>query len=303
MPRSEGLIFSALLHIGVVLFAILGLPHLFKKPPPEDMTIAVQLINIAKETRATTVTKTPPEPKAKPEDEPQPPTPTPPKFEPPKPAPAPAPAPAPEPAPKPPEPEPKPAPPQPTPAPPPPPLPEVKPEPKPEPPKPAPPKPEVKPKPPEQKPAQKPQDDASFDALLKNLSKRDTTPSPEKSQPQKNPQAPQHVASAQPIAPLGSQLTTSELDLIKQQIQDCWNEPVGAKDVTDLSAWILVTMNPDGTVQSAQITDQNNQQFAESARRAPLNPQCHQLQVPPDKYAGASGWNTIKLHFTPQGIE
>jgi hypothetical protein len=177
--------------------------------------------------------------------------------------------------------------------------PEPKPEPKPPEPKPEPPK----PKPPEPKPDKKKQD-AEFDALLRNLSTRQPTPDkPEKPKLQRPVPQQQAMASSQPIAPLGSQLTTSELDFIRQQIQDCWNEPVGAQDVQTMYADIQVQMNPDGTVRSAQIIRTNNQTFAESARRAPLAAECHQLKVPLDKYAGANGWNVIDLHFTPQGIQ
>lgn len=306
MLDRRGYVFSAALHLMVVLVAILGLPSLFKPEPLEETPIVVELVNKAPETHATRKVETPPKPKAKPEDiaEAEQPKPEPKKVEPPKSAPAPAP----EPAPKPPEPKPeppKPAPPEPPPPPAPPPLPPVpRPEPKPPEPKPEPPRPEAKPKPPEPKPRpKKPQDDAAFDALLRNLSTHPTAQTPDKPKPQKPTPPQQAAASSQPMAPLGSQLTTSELDFIRQQIEDCWNAPIGARDVQTMFADIKVRMNPDGTVQSAEITDSNNQNFAESARRAPLNPQCHQLKVPLDKYSGSNGWSVIYLHFTPEGIQ
>lgn len=291
MLDRRGYVFSAALHLLVVLIAVLGLPSLFKPEPLEETPIVVELVNKAPETHATRKADTPPKPKAKPEEiaEAEQPKPEPKKVEPPKPAPAPTP----EPAPKPPEPKP------------PPPSPEPKPpEPKPPEPKPEPPKPEAKPKPPEPKPRpKKPQDDVAFDALLRNLSTRPTAQTADKPKPQKPTPPQQAAASSQPMAPLGSQLTTSELDFIRQQIEDCWNAPIGARDVQTMFADITVRMNSDGTVASAEITNSNNQNFAESARRAPLNPQCHQLKVPLDKYAGANGWSVIYLHFTPEGIQ
>jgi hypothetical protein len=326
MPQRVGLILSAVLHLILVLVIVFGLPSFFEPKPVEDTPIAVELVNLAPETRATQLTQTPPKPKAKPEEvaqatppKPEPPKPEPPKPEPPKPAPAPVPKP-PEPKPEPPKPEPpKPEPPKPAPPPPPEPKPEPKPEPpKPEPPKPEPPKPEPpKPEPPKPeaaKPAPKPdpkpqpkkkEDDAAFDALLRNLSKKPSAPAPDQPAQQKQVAAAAPRASAQPIAPLGAQLTTSEMDLIKQQITECWNVPAGARDAQDLRPQFRVYMNQDGTVRSAQLlnpertSDPFFQAAADSARRALFNPRCSPLKLPPDKY---NMWQTFTITFDPKDI-
>jgi len=268
--------YSAIFHIAVIV-TLYGLAHwhLFDRTLDEETPIVVQIVNLGPQTRATQVNPTP-----QPEKPPQVA-----QAEPPKPAP-PAPPPEPKPAPPEPKPEPKPEPP--------------KPEPKPEPPKPEP-KPEPKPdlpKPPPSKPQPtKTKDDATFDTLLKNLSKHDPAR-----------EAPPQVATAepktssQPKAPLGPSLTMSERDLVRQQLHDCWAEPVGAKDEQTLFAVVRIYMNPDATVRSAEIVDHNNLQFAESARRAALNPSCHQLKLPPDKYGGSTGWNSITVTFRPTGV-
>jgi hypothetical protein len=269
MPRRT-LLYSALFHVAVAV-ALYGFYHFhfFDRVIAEDTPLVVQLVNPAALTRATEVNPTPPKPeKPKEVAQAEPPKPEPPKPEPPKPEPPPPPPP-PDPAPKPPEPPPPP--------------------PKPEPPKPAPPPPPSKPEPPKKK-----EDDSAFDALLKNLAKRDSAPT--------KVAATEPKASTQPIAPLGSQLSTSELDLVKRQIEGCWFEPVGARDVQTLVANIRIYMNPDATVRSAEIVDHNSLPFAESALRAALNPSCHQLKLPLDKYAGAGGWNIITLTFTPKGV-
>ncbi|HXP29860.1 MAG TPA: hypothetical protein VN832_02135, partial [Stellaceae bacterium] len=84
MIERRGLILSAVLHVVVLATMVLGLPNLFARPLPEDTPIAVELVNIAPETRATKVNKTPPVPK-KPDEvaQDQPPAPPPPKPEPP----------------------------------------------------------------------------------------------------------------------------------------------------------------------------------------------------------------------------
>jgi hypothetical protein len=298
MPRRV-FVYSAAFHLAVVV-TLYGLIHwhFFSRPIPEETPIVVQLINIAPETRATQVTRTPPKPE-KPQDVAQVETPKPPKPEPPKPEPPP-PSPPPSPKPEPPKPEPpKPEPPKPEAAKPPPPPPqEAKLEaPKPEPPKPAPPP--TKPAPPKKK-----SDDTDFDALLKNLAKKDPARTPVE-QSKQVAAAPSQKASSQPIAPLGSQLTTSELDLVKQQIEACWNPPAGARDAKGLTPEFRVYMNQDGTIRSAsQLNPERNsdpffQAAADSALRALRNPRCQPLKLPPQKY---DQWQTFTITFDPKDL-
>lgn len=274
MPERGSFLFSAILHVAVVIAFVVGLPHLFESKIPEDEPIAVQLVNIAPETRATQVNPAPPVPQAKPElAQNEPPKPEPPKPEPPKPEPAPPPpAPAPPAPPAPPPPVEKPQPPKPSPPPPPPPA----------------------PKPPV--PSQKKPDDSSFDQLLKNLANR-------KAAPQQQAQGPAQKSS-QPLAPLAAQLSTSEIDVLKRQIEACWNVPAGARDAENLRPEFRVMMNPDGTVRSAQLlnpkpSDPFFQAAADSANRALLNPRCQPLKLPPEKY---DQWQIINFTFDPKDI-
>src|SRR4051794_35548939 len=64
-PR--GLVFSAALHVAVVALILFGLPSLFHRPPPQETPIAVELVTIAPETRATQPNPYKPKPEAKPE--------------------------------------------------------------------------------------------------------------------------------------------------------------------------------------------------------------------------------------------
>lgn len=300
MLDRSGYIASGILHLGLVLLFILGLPNFFRHRLPEETPLVVQLVKIGPETRATQVTKTPPTPEAKPEvaQEPPPVKPTPPAPEPPKI----------EPKPEPPQlvkpPEPQLVPPEP-----PPPAPPVKPVP----PAPIPPVPAPKPAaPPEAKPVQVPppkpqppkpkENQADFDTLLKNLAKND----PARSQPDQPKQNnPNRRQSSQPIAPLGAQLTASELDLVKQQIYQCWNVPLGARDTQDLTPEFRVSMNPDATVRAVELlnterySDPNFRAAADSARRALFNPACTPLKLPLDKY---NEWQTFTITFDPKDI-
>jgi outer membrane biosynthesis protein TonB len=299
----RGVVLSVAVHLVLGSLFIFGLPRLFAPPPPEDMPMAVELVTFAPETRATRPNPNPPRPNAKPEvpavdapvakPEPEPPVPTP--VPPPS---AEAPPPAPEP-PKPPEPKPTPL---------------LKPpEPKPEPPKPTErveaPRPKEKPEPPQQvaknesKADQKKYDPSQFDALLKNLATQPSAPSLDA--PPQRPRVASARPSSQPRALLGSQITASEVDLVRQQIARCWNVPAGARDAKDLVVEVRVIVDPDGTVRQATIVDQARlgdaffRAAAESARRAFFNPLCRPLHLPPDKYAI---WKDLVVDFSPKDI-
>jgi hypothetical protein len=308
---SRSMVLSAVLHVVLGSLLIIGLPRLFDPAPLEEMPIAVQLVTIAPETRATRPNPNLPRPDAKPEvPEVEAPAPKPqPKPEPPKPAPVPPSAAAVS------QPADEPAPPEAKPAPPPPPKP---PEPKPE-AKPVEklevPKPREKPEPPrqlakleakpeEKKLEEKKYDPRQFDALLKNLAPVHTAMTADARPESPRPTAAR--ASSQPKAPLGSQLTASELDMVRHQIAQCWNVPAGARDAKDLVVEIKVIVDPDGTVRQATIVDQGRlggdpfyRAAAESARRAFFNPLCRPLHLPAEKYAI---WKDLVVDFSPKDI-
>jgi hypothetical protein len=319
VKMPEGIAFSAVVHIGTLALVLIGLPQLFRSPPPLESPIAVQLVTIAPETKATQPNPYRPRPEAKPDQAVAPPAPKPePKPEPPTPVPEPpaaaaAPAPTPPPAPKP---EVK------APAPPPPPPKPIETQAPPPPPTPAP-RPERKPDPAafdklvknlEQKkpdPAafdklvknleEKRPEPAAFDSLLKNLTRQQTAEAPD-APPQPRRTAATAAPSSQPKAPLGAQLTASEIDLIREQLIPCFNPPFGAKEKPDLAAEIRVVMNRDGTVQQAQVVDQGQyasdqiyRALADAGVRALKDSRCTPLRLPPDRY---EVWQKIVFPFS-----
>ena len=305
----RGLALSGVLHLVLGSLFIFGLPTLFHPPAPQEMPIAVQLVTMGPETRATHPNPNLPEREAKPDvPVPGPPGPKPESQPtPPQPAPPPSAAAAPPAPPTPAPPEQKPAPP-----PPPPPLPEPKPAPPPPPPKPV--EKVEAPQPTPERPQQiaraeakaeaRKYDPGQFDALLKNLAAQDTAPSPD--EPPQRMRTASGAASSQPRAPLGSQLSASEVDMIREQISRCWNIPAGARDAKDLVVELRVEVGPDGMVQQAAIVDQgraNADPFfraaAESARRAFFNPLCRPLRLPPDKY---DVWKDMVVDFSPKDL-
>ena len=128
---------------------------------------------------------------------------------------------------------------------------------------------------------------------------RDTIRGVTKGRPKSSPPEP-------PKASTGQRLTISELDSIRRQIEACWSIPAGARDAENLIVDISVIMNPDGTVQRAEIVDRSRltgdpfyRAAAESALRAVLHPRCSPLRLPPQKYRQ---WRRFTLSFNPKEL-
>jgi hypothetical protein len=170
--------------------------------------------------------------------------------------------------------------------------------------------PKIKPPPPRERVKEEPRTEqkkytpALFETLLKNLARNATAPSEEAPPRRESPASGR--ASSQPKAPLGASLSASEVDLIRAQIERCWDVPTGARDAKNLVVVIRVSVNPDGSVRTATIVDRGRLESdpyfraaAESARRALFNPLCTPLHLPPDKYPL---WRNMVLNFSPKDI-
>lgn len=309
---KSGVIFSVGLHGALIAATLFGLP-IFERPEPFDETpVFVEMVEIDEIRNAP-----PPEPVREPEPEKEP-EPVPEPVAEPEPVPEPEPEvaalpPEPEPAP---EPEPEPAP-----------IPEpvVEPEPEPEPEPVVEPKPE--PKPPEPKTAKavvkkKPKPPAQFDAasLLKDLAVlKKSQPAPEKKEEAEKPEKKDFAASIRsalksnsPPAPYNPErkVSMTELDSMRRQVIEqvtpCWNINPGAQNAENLAVVIRMSMNPDGTVQSAIIDDQARyyrdtffQSAADAAKRAVLNPRCNPIKLPADKF---QVWRNITINFDPREL-
>ena len=288
--------YSVLFHAVVFMIGYVGMPY-FKRPPAlTDAPIMVEIVHIDELTNAP-----PPEPEKKPEPEakkPPPPPPPPPKKAPKTVAPPPPPKPDPEVAVLPPEPKPK-----------------AKPKPKPKPKQKAKPKPKPKQRLAKVKPRRKPKPPDAFASVLKTVEKLKARPKPKEKKPEKKTEKKKKSFEQQMAQALSSPsirhnplqpLAISEIDLIRQQIRECWSLPAGAKDAENLSIEIRMAMNPDATVREARILDQGRlhsdplfRAAAESALRAVLNPRCNPLKLPLEKY---NQWRNMILIFDPRDM-
>lgn len=319
---KRGWFFSALLHGGVIVAVVLGLPQMFESDAldPSDRPIPVSLVEIADEASAPEpepVVEPEPPPEAAPEPEPPPPPepvaePEPPQVVEPEPEPEPAPAdfaaldPAPvlEP-----EPEPEPPPPAPAEAPEPAPeTPEARAEPEPE------PAPEPAQDTPPPVPLAKPQD---FAALLKNLTDEEPAPPPA---PAPEPAAAEEVEPLEDLlesligpedaAPAEAEtqvlLTGPErraiADAIREKVERKWSVPIGVRDAGELLVTLRIQLNQNGSVHTVEIVDDsgsgpNYRTMAESARRAVLK--ASPFEVLTDYRDSYEGWRDITMTFSP----
>jgi hypothetical protein len=143
-----------------------------------------------------------------------------------------------------------------------------------------------------------------FNSVLKNLLAEETPKVEESGNPI---DAPYNPDQPEGVAPTSSDtLAISEIDALKYQLARCWNVPAGAMNAQDLIIDIRITVNPDRTVQAAEIVDRsryNTDTFfaaaAESARRALFHPTCTPLELPADKYVL---WHEMTIRFNPRDM-
>jgi hypothetical protein len=237
----------------------------------------------------------PPKPEPKPDPTPPPPPPPPPP-QPPQaaaPEPPPKPTPPPPPPPQPPPPAAAAAPPEPSPETPPPP-------PEPQPPKPAapvktamaPPMPRVRPRPPSPPTDQKKNFDDKITALL---TKSDATPT---------------AAVSDRVATVGSSkssselaMTQNEIDALRARIVACWDIPLGASNADEVRTGVLFHLNQDGTVAGdPEITSRPDGRYSQIAPESVVRAieKCAPYTLPPEKYSGEAGWNTVALDLYPR---
>ncbi|HEY8963053.1 MAG TPA: energy transducer TonB, partial [Alphaproteobacteria bacterium] len=146
------------------------------------------------------------------------------------------------------------------------------------------------------------EDQAEFSSVLKNLVGEEAPPQPD-SVPRDTPrQAPQLTSPA----PLGSQMSMSEMDALRAQLAQCWRVLPGARDAATLVVDIEVTVGPNKIVQSSHIVDQlryNSDSFfraaADSALAALRSPTCTPLDLPSDKY---DQWKNMTVRFDPKDM-
>ena len=286
----DALVYSVLSHAVIMVIGYFGLPYIQREAVLTNTPIMVEIVNVSELTNAPPPKpekKPPPKAEKKPPQHPKKPSQT---AAPPPPPPAKDPEVAALPA----EPKPK-----------------AKPKPKPE----AKPKPKPIRKLAKAKPRRKPKPPDAFTSVLRTVEKLKNRPPPkenkkEDKKPEKKETFEQQMAQALMSRtarhdPLRS-LAISEIDLVRQQIRECWSLPAGAKEAENLSIEIKMAMNPDGTVRQARILDQNRLQSdpffraaAESALRAVLNPHCNPLKLPPEKY---QQWQNMILIFDPRDM-
>jgi hypothetical protein len=100
------------------------------------------------------------------------------------------------------------------------------------------------------------------------------------------------------IGPMG----LSDIDRIRQQVSSCWSPPIGTAGAETLIVDIIVSLDRDGSVLTAEVENKARMSFdrtyrvaAEEALRTMSK--CSPLPVPPDKY---EQWKNFIFSFDPK---
>lgn len=100
----------------------------------------------------------------------------------------------------------------------------------------------------------------------------------------------------------GEALQINEIDIVRKQIIDEWNIPLGIKNIHKYQVTIAITMNPDRTVRSVKLKHSSNAMtdeynvFANSVLNAITKFKYKPLLFPIAKY---KQWKELELPFTP----
>lgn len=152
------------------------------------------------------------------------------------------------------------------------------------------------PKPPRRPPRSQPQPAFDADRIAALLDKRD---------PQRNAATGEalnrtpSLGTARGNAP---QLTQTEIDALRAQIEACWNPPAGAVDGKELIVQVRIMLRPDGSLSGAPVVlNRGSNPFfqvaAESAMRAVRR--CQPYRLPIAKY---EVWKDVEVTFDPRNL-
>ncbi|MDC0861417.1 hypothetical protein OAQ08_02305 [Alphaproteobacteria bacterium] len=100
---------------------------------------------------------------------------------------------------------------------------------------------------------------------------------------------------------VGEKMTISEVDVLTQQLISCYTVPAGAKELEKIKIQVQILVNPDRTINDANIkniakmqTDPYYRTAGEAALRAFKHPNCSVLMLPEGKY---EMWKEINFTF------
>lgn len=106
---------------------------------------------------------------------------------------------------------------------------------------------------------------------------------------------------------ISNKISVSELDALRQQLQQCWLVPPTVMSEKDLVVEAAIDLDMSGMVTDIKILNlKDGQKFrsfreaVQSVRQALRAPECSPLKLPADKY---HQWKKCVLRFSPRGID
>ena len=97
-------------------------------------------------------------------------------------------------------------------------------------------------------------------------------------------------------------MTQNEIDALRARIVACWDIPLGASNADEVRTAVQFHLNQDGSLAGEpEITKRPDGRYNAIAPESVIRAirKCAPYALPPDKYAGDTGWNTVALDLYP----
>jgi colicin import membrane protein len=97
-------------------------------------------------------------------------------------------------------------------------------------------------------------------------------------------------------------MSQNEIDALRARIMGCWDIPLGAVNAGEVRTGVLFHLNQDGSVAGQpEITSRPDGRYNQIAPESVIRAieKCAPYSLPPEKFAGDSGWNTVELDMNP----
>ena len=158
--------------------------------------------------------------------------------------------------------------------------------------------PRIRPDPPKDKVAPKP-DASPMDQITQTL-ERDQLAQMAAAEP---PPAQPAPAGAPTGTASNVTMTASEMDALRARLAQCWSPPIGWTDPAQVRVVLLLSLNPDGTVDGVpQVLDSPQGQYSTTAPESAVRAvrRCAPYNLPADKY---DAWKQVKVTFDPKDMD
>ena len=98
---------------------------------------------------------------------------------------------------------------------------------------------------------------------------------------------------------VNAEMTATEIDALRARLAECWSPPIGWTDPSEVRVVLMLSLNPDGSVNGEpQILERPAGRYEQAAPESVLRAvrRCAPYTLPPDKY---ESWKQVRITFDP----